>query len=963
MDFGLGLVLSFTDNATAGMQNAVNTLNQLTSTAQDAAGQLNDLAGLTAFSTIATRVGDSMTGMGSAIVSSFSQIIGKVNDTGLSLMYAENQLGKLYEGTKSGRDVVKEISEYAKRSIFEFEDLIPIVTLLKANGIEAFDEIYSSSGKVHQKLMDYASDLAAFNPQMRNVYGTGINAAMGALNEYIAEGNAMSLKRGASLDITSILGEEKGKTIEERSRQVADLLEKLNMVGMTKDLEESPMTKLSNMQDTLFQFIGKVADSGVLDSYNRIITIFSGFVNSISDSRLDKFAQIIGDALSSLMSPLEKLAEWFVKASEGIMSFLENNPELARFAIIATAVAGALLIVGGVALKIAGSLGYLTLMLKSLNASFTSIGAAIKFGAKKVVTNLAPVVLSAGLLLYAWKRDLFGVRTVVSGFVQNVANSFNTARDAVSGDVNHMKEVLSGIDKTTFFGGLTLAITRVMVLFKALSEGWNGFTLSEDTFLKAKELGILPLIEAIFDLKYRFDMFKEGFIQGWTNISNIVVSVWNAISSAIDGTIFESAFNAITGFFQLLSNNDAESWRTVGEIFAYISAQVIAGYVAFKTFSKVVSIITGVISVIRTFGTAIAGVFKFIVSNPIVLAIAGVITMVGSFISMWTEGVNKVNAGIYAIGAVITAVGLGLLTSNPFVALVALIVSGVIALVAVIKDNWTEIKNFLYVLWLGISLAAKSIWEDIKNFFSELWQGLKAIVMVFSLVIKTLIFTTIDSIRTKVVTVVTSIKTTFVNIGNSIVSAVRNTFTTVKNTISSAITNAKNVVSSGLEAIKGFFSNLTLKLPHIDLPHFSISGGFSLKPPSIPHISVDWYKHGGVFDKPSIIGVGEQGREAVMPLENNTQWIGMLAGEISSTLKSSLIPSNTRRVDNMGYEGSSNRSSTVYEGNSDNRVIFNSGAIQLIVRNASEEEAIRLAKIIMQYIKRQEELKRMTSYA
>lgn len=941
MDFGLGLVLSFTDNATAGMQNAVNTLNQLTSTAQNAAGQLNDLAGLTAFSTIATRIGDSMTGMGSAIVSSFSQIIGKVNETGLSLMYAENQLGKLYEGTKEGKDVVKEISEYAKRSIFEFEDLIPIVTLLKANGIEAFDEIYSSSGKVHQKLMDYASDLAAFNPQMRNVYGTGINAAMGALNEYIAEGNAMSLKRGASLDITSILGEEKGKTIEERSRQIADLLEKLNMVGMTKDLEESPMTKLSNMQDTLFQFIGKIADSGVLKSYNRLITTFSEFVNSISDSRLDEFAKIIGGALSSLMSPLEKLAEWFVKASESIMSFLENNPELARFTIIAVALAGALLIVGGVALKIAGSLGYLTLMLKSLNASFTSIGAAIKFGARKVVTNLAPVVLSAGLLLYAWKRDLFGVRTVVSGFVQNVANAFNTARDAVSGDVNHMKEVLSGVDKTTFFGGLTLAITRVMVLFKALSEGWDDFTLSEDTFLKAQELGILPLIEAIFDLKYRFDMFKEGFIQGWTNISNVVISVWNAISSAIDGTIFESALDAVTGFFQLLSNNDAESWRTVGEIFAYISAQVVAGYIAFTLFSKIAGIVVGVISVIKTLGTAIAGVFNFIVSNPIVLVISGIITMVGSFISMWTEGVNKVNAGIYAIGAVITAVGLGLLASNPFVALVAIIVSGVIALVAIIKDNWTEIKNFLLTLW----------------------QGLKTTVTVLGTAIKTFIVTTIDFVRTKVINVVTAIKNTFVSIGSSIVSAVRNTFTTVKNTISNAITNAKNVVSSGLQAIKGFFSNLTLKLPHIDLPHFSISGGFSLKPPSIPHISVDWYKQGGVFDKPSIIGVGEQGQEAVMPLENNTQWIGMLAGEISSTLKSSLIPTNTRRVDSMGYDGYSNRSSTVYEGNSDNRVIFNSGAIQLTVRNASEEEAIRLAKLIMQYIKRQEELKRMTSYA
>lgn len=76
--------------------------------------------------------------------------------------------------------------------------------MLKANGIEAFDKIALSAylagdatSQANQTLMDYAADLAAFNPQMRNSYGTGIQAAMGALNEYIAEGNALSLKRGA----------------------------------------------------------------------------------------------------------------------------------------------------------------------------------------------------------------------------------------------------------------------------------------------------------------------------------------------------------------------------------------------------------------------------------------------------------------------------------------------------------------------------------------------------------------------------------------------------------------------------------------------------------------------------------------------------------------------------------------------------------------------------------------------
>lgn len=87
----------------------------------------------------------------------------------------------------------------------------------------------------------------------------------------------------------------------------------------------------------------------------------------------------------------------------------------------------------------------------------------------------------------------------------------------------------------------------------------------------------------------------------------------------------------------------------------------------------------------------------------------------------------------------------------------------------------------------------------------------------------------------------------------------------IKSGISEKIESAKEKVHDAIEKIKGFF-DFQWKLPHIDLPHFSIDGEFSLNPPSIPHISVDWYKTGGIFDGASIIGVGEETPEAVVPL-------------------------------------------------------------------------------------------------
>ena len=118
MDFGLGLVLSFTDNATAGINNAVNSLNQLTATAENANSSLNQMASLSALSVVSDQVGSAFMNTGGAILSTLSQIIGKVNETGQTLMYAENQLNALYASSgRTGKDVINDIQAYAKTSV------------------------------------------------------------------------------------------------------------------------------------------------------------------------------------------------------------------------------------------------------------------------------------------------------------------------------------------------------------------------------------------------------------------------------------------------------------------------------------------------------------------------------------------------------------------------------------------------------------------------------------------------------------------------------------------------------------------------------------------------------------------------------------------------------------------------------------------------------------------------------
>lgn len=115
-------------------------------------------------------------------------------------------------------------------------------------------------------------------------------------------------------------------------------------------------------------------------------------------------------------------------------------------------------------------------------------------------------------------------------------------------------------------------------------------------------------------------------------------------------------------------------------------------------------------------------------------------------------------------------------------------------------------------------------------------------------------------------------------------------FNKIKNGISEKMNGAREAVKNVIDRIKSFF-NFTWSLPKLKMPHLKITGEFSISPPKVPKFAVDWYARGGVFDKPMFFtsggrlgGLGEAGAEAVVPLENNTQWLDKIADKLSDKL-------------------------------------------------------------------------------
>ncbi len=122
-----------------------------------------------------------------------------------------------------------------------------------------------------------------------------------------------------------------------------------------------------------------------------------------------------------------------------------------------------------------------------------------------------------------------------------------------------------------------------------------------------------------------------------------------------------------------------------------------------------------------------------------------------------------------------------------------------------------------------------------------------------------------DSIRDKVAGKVDEIgeKLGFPGLGDK----VRGVFDNVKAFMEDPLGSAASFIRGKLDELSNWFSSLRLELPHIKLPHFSIRGEFSLNPPSIPTIGIDWYAKGGIISSPRVIGVGEAGPEAVLPID------------------------------------------------------------------------------------------------
>lgn len=263
----------------------------------------------------------------------------------------------------------------------------------------------------------------------------------------------------------------------------------------------------------------------------------------------------------------------------------------------------------------------------------------------------------------------------------------------------------------------------------------------------------------------------------------------------------------------------------------------------------------------------------------IVAALGPVLVILGAL----STGIGNIIGLVGKIGPMITGLktGIGLLSSGsllPIIAVIGLVVAAGIAL----YKNWDKIKAAAKAVKTAVVTAFDGLktkvnnaiesvknavsnfktaittkWTEIKTKTGEIWAAIKEKITEPIKKAKETIADTLSKIKEKVGDVWTKVKETIENKASSIKEWMLYPFTWAKEKIQGAIDKIKDLFPISLG---DFFGNI--KLPHLSWDWEEI-GDFV----SIPVFSIDWYKKGGIFDSPTIAGIGEAGPEAVVPLD------------------------------------------------------------------------------------------------
>ena len=744
--FGLAICIDYEDNATAGLLRTDEAFRRVNDSAEDMVSAMsqktdamNELA-KTGASYIYS--GKEMMNIGGGIINSFVNLGKSVVDTGADFENTRVTLEALYKSKEIAEEKLQWAVDFGANSPFDIADVKGLMVGMKAIGVELDQEVTTVGGHT-QELLGYIGDLGALRPDVGlGRIGYAIRNALG--------GNSRSLKAALDVDIDQILGRKFGAGgAETVAQDIADLVEGLGAEGLMEKLFGTWGQMVSELGDQMERIKLAIADAGAFDGAKAILKQIFEMMNKLTNEEILALGEGLSDIFTSLLKPVGFLVDVFINLVNKVKELIITRPDIVKFAVgfvaigaSLTVVLGALTVLTGMFLVARSMLGHLSMSIIKLafGSNVASVGMLTLFKSVALLAGKALLMIAIAKVLYnIFKDDIAKVMTSVSEAFKILSYDFNDFSRAVN-DLDSRSDI---------FGKLTLGIMKVITVFKALIESWGDDTLSEDTFLKAEKLGILPIIETLMELKWAVQDVWEGFKVGLESMLRKAVDV---------GIGIYNAFAKVWGVFKKIrdfivpTKAEFDDFRNVAERGINVSP--------LEKFGKVLGVIAGLfvagkilVPIIKIggalfkLGKVIFGVLKF---AKMFTPVGAIITAIGIAVLLMIKHWDTVKV---VFGNVIEWIVVKLTTFKDFVVnifnnvvdwiskawnRVSEIISRVVdIIVGILEIAWALISGAIRIyveIWKGIFRGiiavftwikdkVVAIWTPIGEFFSKIWEG------------------------------------------------------------------------------------------------------------------------------------------------------------------------------------------------------------------------------------------------